>query len=167
MKKTIISKGKTKFSINTNIAFIDKNSRFILNPEVDYLDTIFPDKAKKLGIPSGQIVFSVANIEFFDLSNNSKIIRKLRKIHLDFNAKLFLPTKYTWTIGSYFIGKYIGPDNNTFNKDSMVVDCIGITKDLLFEIAEELIDEFKQFSVLVKYGKQIYFVPNKQVKQAL
>lgn len=115
MKKTIISEEKAKFNINTSIASIDKNSRFIL-------------------------------------SNNSKIIRKLRKIHSDFNAKLFLPTKYAWTIGSYFIGKYIGPDNNTF------------TKDLLLEIAEELINEFKQFSVLVKYGKQIYFVPNKQVK---
>jgi len=63
-----------------------------------------------------------------------------------------------WTIGQYLIGAYTGRDGKTYNENSLCIDCVGIKKDDLFEIAEEIKDAFKQESVLVKWNDQVYFV---------
>lgn len=65
---------------------------------------------------------------------------------------------YAWTIGNYFSGFYTakGPyvknDGKIYNKKSLVIDCVGLPYNLLFKIAGELKDMFKQESVLVKYS---------------
>lgn len=65
---------------------------------------------------------------------------------------------YAWTIGRYLVGTYTGNNGKTFNENSISIDVIGINKDTLFKIAEQLKDTFKQESVLVKLNDQVYFV---------
>lgn len=63
-----------------------------------------------------------------------------------------------WTIGRYLTGTYTGKNDKTYNEKSICVDCIGISKDTLFRVTEELKSVFKQESVLVKHNHQIYLV---------
>lgn len=67
---------------------------------------------------------------------------------------------YAWTVGQYLIGTYTGSNGKTFDERSLSIDCIGVSRKMLFTLAQELCAAFKQESVLVKdaSNQQIYFV---------
>lgn len=68
------------------------------------------------------------------------------------------PDMYAWTIGKYFTGFYtakglcVKDDGKIYNEDSIVIDCIGIHSGSVNKVARELLELFKQESVLVKYS---------------
>lgn len=127
----------------------DKWERFLFNSE-----------------SGGTIVFST-DVNSLELSKNS-FKNKIMQIYETFKNRRFAlkmldkirrkNNVYAWTIGRYLVGTYTGNNGKTFNENSISIDVIGINKDTLFKIAEQLKDTFKQESVLVKLNDQVYFV---------
>jgi hypothetical protein len=114
----------------------------------------------------GTIVFST-DVNSLELSK-SAFKNRLMQIYETFKNRRFALKMldkvrrrndvYAWTIGRYLVGTYTGNDGKTYNENSISIDVVGIGKDTLFKIAEQLKDEFKQESVLVKWDNQVYFV---------
>ena len=46
----------------------------------------------------------------------------------------------------------------TFNEKSISINVVGVEKNTLFKIAEDLKTVFKQEAILVKWNNQVYFV---------
>lgn len=70
---------------------------------------------------------------------------------------------YAWTIGKYLHGRYKANNGKIFDENSISVELINVDEDTIISFAEDLCEEFKQESVLVKlYGEnRILFVrPN-------
>lgn len=65
---------------------------------------------------------------------------------------------YTWTIGKYLIGTYTRQNGKTFNEKFISINVVGVEKNTLFKIAEDLKTVFKQEAILVKWNNQVYFV---------
>ena len=57
---------------------------------------------------------------------------------------------YGFTIGNFMSGRYKSNNGKIFDEHSMSVEIIGITRETLFEIADELMRAFNQESVLVR-----------------
>ena len=94
------------------------------------------------------------------------ILQKFNTVKNRFSAKSMLDTirkknnVYAWTVGKYLSGVYTGNNGKTFDENSISISMIGVSRDQLFKIADEICREFKQESVLVQDNKtnQIYFV---------
>ena len=69
---------------------------------------------------------------------------------------------YGFTIGNFMTGRYKSASGKFFDEHSMSVEIIGIPRDTLFDIADELMKAFNQESVLVKdyESGNIAFVDN-------
>ena len=115
----------------------------------------------------GTIVFST-DVNSVELSKNS-FKNKLMQIYETFKNRRFAMKildkirrkheVYAWTVGRYLVGTYTEQKTGkTFNENSISIDVVGIGKDTLFKIAEELRNAFKQESVLVKWNGMVYFV---------
>lgn len=66
-----------------------------------------------------------------------------------------------WTIGNFLKGRYTGKNGRVYSENSLSVEIIGVTDEVLIKIAEELCREFDQETVLVKtYSEKnrIFFV---------
>lgn len=74
------------------------------------------------------------------LNLNKKINNILRK-HEDV---------YGVTIGNFVKGRYKSQDSTLYDENSLSIEIIGITTDVLNRIAKDITIEFKQESVLVK-----------------
>lgn len=118
--------------------------------------------------PGGIIIFST-DINSMTLSDNkfkNWILQKFNTVKNRFSVKSMLDTirkknnVYAWTIGKYLSGVYTGNNGKTFDENSISISMIGVSRDQLFKIADEICREFKQESVLVQDNKtnQIYFV---------
>lgn len=130
------------------------------------------DKWLFTGEEGGQIVFST-DVNSKKLADNA-IKNKLLQLFSTVKNRLTVDKTLDkvrqdnkinyWTIGKYLIGTYTVKAKNhnqkdkVFNENSLSIDCIGITQELLFKVAEEVRDIFKQESVLVRYKNKIYFV---------
>lgn len=55
-----------------------------------------------------------------------------------------------WTIGNFLKGRYTGKDGKVYSEKSMCVEIIGVSDDVLIQIAEEICKQFDQETVLVK-----------------
>lgn len=117
--------------------------------------------------PCGIIIFST-DINSMTLSDNkfkNWILQKFNTVKNRFSVKSMLDTirkknnVYAWTIGKYLSGVYTGNNGKTFDENSISISMIGVSRDQLFKIADEICREFKQESVLVQDNKtnQIYF----------
>lgn len=144
---------KIKASLNKTIkAFIYKDNDFRQVDSYSKLDTI----NKKGGII---VFFSDVNAE--DLSQNKitnwikqKLLSiKQRIFHKSIIKKILENNKdiFGYSIGNYFNGRYYDEKNKKFYDDhSLTVEIVGISQELLYEIAEEICKAFNQQSVLVK-----------------
>jgi uncharacterized protein YuzE len=143
------------FSINkkhdpdADTFYIQPNVESELNEEIDFE---FEDKG-------GVIVFSV-NVNAVELSKN-KLVRFIKnKLETATNV-LFKSSKinkviknnpeiFGVTIGNFVKGRYKAKDGSLYDESSLSVEIVGITSDVLNKVAEELAQEFKQETVLVK-----------------
>ena len=122
------------FSINkkhdpdADTFYIQPNVESELNEKIDFE---FEDKG-------GVIVFSV-NVNAVELSKN-KLVRFIKN-----NPEIF-----GVTIGNFVKGRYKAKDGSLYDESSLSVEIVGITSDVLNKVAEELAQEFKQETVLVK-----------------
>ena len=60
------------------------------------------------------------------------------------------PEIFGVTIGNFVKGRYKAKDGSLYDESSLSVEIVGITSDVLNKVAEELAQEFKQETVLVK-----------------
>ena len=67
---------------------------------------------------------------------------------------------YGVTIGNFVKGRYKSETGKLFDESSLAVEIIGITTEVLNNVAESLAQEFKQETVLVKdyTSNRIYLV---------
>lgn len=65
-----------------------------------------------------------------------------------------------WTVGKYLHGRYFDKNGKLFDENSLSLEIIDVSTQILDNIAYELLDEFQQESVLVKnYDTQeVYFI---------
>ena len=179
--KVILGGGDSLFEAMKNMA---NEGRFKVGPSrekcmyviADKSDTPFidegedgKDKWEKFLFNSeggGTIVFST-DVNAVELTKNS-FKNRLMQIYETFKNRTFAlkildkfrrrNNVYAWTIGRYLVGTYTGQNGKTFNENSISIDVVGIGKDRLFKIAEELKDTFKQESVLVRWNGMVYFI---------
>lgn len=80
-----------------------------------------------------------------------KMIDKVAKKHEDI---------FAWTIGKFLNGRYKSNNGKVFDENSISIELLGVSNDTLIKFAEELCDDFKQESVLVKdyQNNEIVFV---------
>jgi len=84
------------------------------------------------------------------------------------NAVLNNVPETGWTVGKYLRGRYHAADGSDFDENSLSVELLGLPTDVLVSIAEDLCNEFKQESVIVKdYNKNKVYIVNgeKEVKE--
>lgn len=55
-----------------------------------------------------------------------------------------------WTVGNFLNGRYMSKRGKGFGEKSLSLEIVGISSEQLQKIAEELCEEFKQETVLVK-----------------
>lgn len=55
-----------------------------------------------------------------------------------------------WTVGKFFKGRHYGENGKVYSEESLSVEIIEVSDEVLFEIGEELCREFYQESVLIK-----------------
>jgi len=139
--------------------YIQPNVESELTEEIDFE---FEDKG-------GVIVFSV-NVNAVKLSKN-KLVRFIKNQFETATNILFKTDKINKviknnpkilgvTIGNFVRGRYRADDGSLYNETSLSVEIFGITSDVLNKTAEELAQEFKQETVLVKnyHENKIYLV---------
>jgi hypothetical protein len=143
------------FSINidndpdSQTFYIQPNVESELTEEIDFE---FEDKG-------GVIVFSV-NVNAVELSKN-KLVRFIKNKLETVTNILFKSSKinkviknnpeiFGVTIGNFVKGRYKAKDGSLYDESSLSVEIVGITSDVLNKVAEELAQEFKQETVLVK-----------------
>lgn len=64
-----------------------------------------------------------------------------------------------WTVGKFLSGRYTDKNGNVYDENSLSLEVIGIDKDTLISLAEEICKAFMQESVLVKsYSDQTVFL---------
>lgn len=129
------------------------------------IDLTFEDAEK-----GGIIVFST-DVNSVELSSN-KIVNWLKqkittlgnRITATKKVDKIVGGKYNavgWTVGKYLSGRYTAKNGNFFGENSISVEIIGIDESTLIAIAEDLCEEFKQETVLVKSyidGGKIFLV---------
>lgn len=118
------------------------------------------------GNNGGLIVFST-DVNKKVLSG-SKITNRLLQVYATYKNRMFVKRIlnklfrkheiYDRIIRRKLTRTYTGKDNKTYNESAIGITCIDISKNLLFEVAEDLKDVFKQESVLVKCNNLVYFV---------
>ena len=126
-----------------------------------------PDKEHSGGI----IVFST-DVNALDVSKISFVNNVKQKLlswknrlnknkYIDGLAKKY--NLFGWTIGNYFTGRYTGKNGKTYSEKSSSVEIIGVSKNILVEIATDLCSMFKQESVLLKCyaDDSLYFIDEK------
>ena len=129
--------------------YIQPNVESEVNEEISY-------EFKHKG---GIIVFSV-NVNAVKLSKN-KLVRFIKNQFETATNILFKTDKINKviknnpkilgvTIGNFVRGRYRADDGSLYNETSLSVEIFGITSDVLNKTAEELAQEFKQETVLVK-----------------
>jgi hypothetical protein len=129
--------------------YIQPNVESELNEEID---SEFEDKG-------GVIVFSV-NVNAVELSKN-KLVRFIKNQFETATNILFKTDKinkviknnpeiFGVTIGNFVKGRYKAKDGSLYDESSLSIEIVGITSDVLNKVAEELAQEFKQETVLVK-----------------
>lgn len=144
------------------------SSRRLVN-RINYSDTncIYKSDALTEGVfyqfrddeLGGIIVLSMV-VNALNLSEN-KLLNWIRKKLITLGNKInankkiddIVSGKYNveaWTIGKYLSGRYTSKTGDLFTEDSLSVEIIGIDKDKLISIAEDLCKDFKQEAVLVK-----------------
>lgn len=143
------------FSISRNndpeadTIYIQPNVESELTEEIDFE---FEEKG-------GVIVFSV-NVNAVELSKN-KLVRFVKNKIETITNILFKSSKinkviknnpeiYGVTIGNFVKGRYKAKDGSLYDESSLSVEIVGISSDVLNKFAEELAQEFKQETVLVK-----------------
>lgn len=117
----------------------------------------------------GTIVFSV-NVNAVSQSKN-KLLNVIKNNIETIKNTLFKSDKinkvlkkhegvYGVTIGNFVKGRYKAADGTLYDERSMSIEILGITSDVLNNIAKDLADEFKQETVLVKNyeNNKIYLV---------
>lgn len=120
------------------------------------------------GDSGGTIVFST-DVNSKKLSENpikNRLIQLYKTYRNRFSAKKMLDKLrrkediYAWTIGRYLSGVYTGDNGKTFDENSISIDIIGVSREQLLKLCQELCKIFDQESVLLKDHKtnQIYFV---------
>lgn len=72
----------------------------------------------------------------------SKILDRLSSQSPDF-------ANINFSVGPYYKGRYRSPDGKTYDETSVAVEIIGITKQILIDLATEIAREFQQEEVLV------------------
>ena len=105
-------------------------------------------------------------LNFQKIVSRIKSCRYMKHIKIEYFHQRFLikfvenikHNVYTWTIGKYLIGTYTRQNGKTFNEKSISIDVVGVEKNTLFKIAEDLKTVFKQEAILVKWNNQVYFV---------
>ena len=132
-----------------NTIYIQPNVESELTEEIDFE---FEEKG-------GVIVFSV-NVNAVELSKN-KLVRFVKNKIETITNILFKSSKinkviknnpeiYGVTIGNFVKGRYKAKDGSLYDESSLSVEIVGISSDVLNKFAEELAQEFKQETVLVK-----------------
>ena len=141
-----------KASLNKTIkSYIFEDNDF---KEIESYTLETPDKK------GGIIVFS-SDVNAEKLSENKianwikqKLLSlKQRIFHKNILKKILETNKDVlgYSIGNYFTGRYYDETNKKFYDDhSLTVEIVGISQELLYEIAEEICKAFNQQSVLVK-----------------
>lgn len=130
-----------------------ENEKFISAAPVDYTRINYP-KYK-----GGLIVFST-DVNAVQMSENAIvnwIKQKLTTLKQRLMHKKMMTDTikrydevYGFTIGNFMSGRYKSESGKIFDEHSMSVEIIGIPRDTLFDIADELMKAFNQESVLVK-----------------
>lgn len=143
---------KVKASLNKTIkSYIFEDNNF---KEIESYTLETPDKK------GGIIVFS-SDVNAEKLGENKianwikqKLLSlKQRIFHKNILKKILETNKDVlgYSIGNYFTGRYYDEINKKFYDDhSLTVEIVGISQELLYEIAEEICKAFNQQSVLVK-----------------
>lgn len=89
--------------------------------------------------------------------NSVSSMKKIDKVASKFDLQ-------GWTVTKGLHGKYIDRKTGTiFDEKSISIELVGITQDVLLDVAENLCNEFKQQCVLVKSyeNNDIWFVNGK------
>ena len=134
---------------DANTIYIQPNVESELTEEIDFE---FEEKG-------GVIVFSV-NVNAVELSKN-KLVRFVKNKIETITNILFKSSKinkviknnpeiYGVTIGNFVKGRYKAKDGSLYDESSLSVEIVGISSDVLNKFAEDLAQEFKQETVLVK-----------------
>ncbi len=179
--KAILGGGSSLFDAMKNMA---NEGKFKIEPSRDKCLSVIADRSDAPFIDEGEdgkdkwekclfsmesggtIVFST-DVNAVELTKNS-FNNRLMQIYETFKNRTFAlkildkfrrrNNVYAWTIGRYLVGTYTGQNGKTFNENSISIDVVGIGKDRLFRIVEELKDTFRQESVLVRCNGMVYFV---------
>jgi hypothetical protein len=146
---------------------IERDTTYIQSDEI--ITEGIKDTFKQKG---GIIVFST-DVNALELSDNNIVNFIKNKIETIKN-KIFKNSKinkiinkfddiYGITIGNFVKGRYKSDNGKLYNENSTTIEIIGISSNILIEVAEEITKEFKQECVLVKdyQNNEIYLVDEK------
>ena len=77
---------------------------------------------------------------------------RFKKIHNLINRFNEKEDEYigAYSVGNFFHGKYVGDNGEMFNEKSLSIEINGLSSKSLVRLAEDIADEFKQETVLVK-----------------
>lgn len=105
-------------------------------------------------ILSNDKVINFLKQKIVTIVNRITAIKKIDKVAQNFKLK-------GWTVTKGLHGKYIDRKNGVvFDEKSLSVELAGISTDVLLDVAENLCNEFKQQSVLIKSyeNNNIWFI---------
>lgn len=156
---------REKFTIN--------NNQYLINDELNIREGIHPNQHSLTDYRGGIIIFST-DINSIEINKNnlynwfkkigitlinrflskSKINSVIKKFNTTLDKKIGdeIVEDYigAFSIGNFFNGRYIGDNQKVFDEKSLSLEVNGISTNGIIYLAEEIAEEFKQETVLVK-----------------
>lgn len=149
-----------------------------LNKENYKLDEAVHHEQYGLADYRGGIITFSTDINALELSKNA-VMNKIRQTVETFKQRLLRFKKIhnlinqfnkkgdefigAYSVGNFFHGKYVGDNGEMFNEKSLSLEINGLSSKSLFRLAEDIAEDFKQQTVLVKdlNNNKIFLVNSK------
>lgn len=153
-------------------SFLENNNQYFINKNYTLKEAIHPNQYGLTDYRGGIIIFSTdvnsvdfsKNVlynwfskkinslknKFFHKSKINNIIKKFNSTDKSLDNKKIEDYIGAFSIGNFFIGRYISDNDKIFDEKSLAIEINGISSEGLIYLAEELVNEFLQETVLVK-----------------
>lgn len=120
---------------------------------------VFPSGAKKIRIMNWYSEkLETYRFKWYGKSKSDKIFIKHNDRHEEYKGHL--------SVGQFFKGRYTSASGILFNKKSMSIEFGGLTSKGLIDVAEMIVDEFNQETVLLKdLNKNKIFLVNSSKRE--
>jgi len=153
--------------------FNEYNNQYLISNDLELVEAIHKNQYSLSEYKGGIIVFSV-DVNSVNISKN-KLVNWFKKKIKSYKNKIFSKKQLTdiirkfnsdkdktidkeaindkigaFSIGNFFLGRYIDDAGNLFDEKSMSLEINGITSNALIYLAEEIAKNFEQETVLVK-----------------